>query len=319
MNLLIVHFRSMEKMIKKIISLIIALGYSHAATELPEGMHPFCIPKTVLARVTKELSSFSCNGEFKVQHEQYEQFKSKYTAIELFLRDHKTDHTDEKIIKELLGFIHEARLAISDRDGNSLEWECLRYACGGHTFSKMYPSHSEAQSSKPEWYRNYKNTEGINPCSVRLYDIKQHGRKTNVASGVTITTVYGGAGCIGLAALGTAATTIATGGVAPVVFLTVWNAGWWTGVVNMAVDTKREYDSIQYEMLLGYEHEENALNTCDNKKTKTYKKSTYGLIKAMNSLFSSVERFYMEQQLEQRQRQTNQLTERLTVVERRQE
>lgn len=268
-------------MIIKIISLITILGYSYATTDLPEGMHPFGIAKTVLACVDREMNLFENSPDA-------ERFKSKYGSIALFLRKNRDSQNLEKTA-ELLNLIHTARRSVSDNGGNSLEWECGKHICNGHTFSKMYASYDAAQNSKPKWYEEYKNKEGINPHSVTLYDIKEHGSKGKFARCVlTTATLLGGAAVVIRFGL----TDLCSSGIDSCISVALVVSAFYT-----ASGAKKEYGRIRYEVTLCYNHEETSLSNCYNNGYQPHTKSTSSLLDALNVLYSSVQHFQLEQKI----------------------
>lgn len=215
-----------------------------AAQEHTGGMLNFGVTRTALERINSEMNDFPGSTEA-------DQFKPKYDKIHQQLMNPVGDDEQDQI-QQLINLVALARKAASySATGKPSEWTYFIKKCDGHTYSKKYESHRKALDEGKKIERVFMDKEEVD--TVSLYEVKQHGSKTDVAGGVVMSSIGAGTGT-GVAVLMLGAT-----GVAAPVIGTVWLAGWFGATGKIAADTKKEYDSIKYEMSLKYKHKETHL------------------------------------------------------------
>lgn len=261
-------------MINKIISFyIVTVCFLFSAQECRQGFHPFGIPKTVLSGVKKELNSFKNSSEA-------ESLKPRLANISSFLKGHKESQTSEQK-KELLRLINKLRLGVSEHSGDAQSWQCSTEFCDGHTIHEKFSSYKKAEDGKSILDKHYKDMADIDSSSVKVSDIKTLGNQNKVTRNVlaTITVVIGA-----VAAIQHEMSIYVPGSLSLLAFYTAFYA-------------ITEYSKIKYEVSVCYNHNDQHLGFCENRLPKTENQSTAGLIQALDSLYSYVQRFETKQEL----------------------
>lgn len=263
--------------------IIVCVSYSgvFGAQELPQGMLPYGIPRTALERVNHDMNDFPGSGEANL-------IKQKYGEI----FNHIKNVPETTGVQALLDLIHDARRSASNVEGRAINWECTKQICLGHTLEENHDSDDKAKSEGQKHHKEYANKPDIDSSSLQLYEVRQHGSKTEVAA-------------VGSSVVGSAAL---TAGSVALFFVPPFGTGiaLANGVASSlglgatifgAYITKKVYDNIWYNMSLYYKHKESHLQSCDDKKTETFSKSTKELLRAINSLGILVRIFKIESEI----------------------
>jgi len=258
--------------------IIVCVSYSgvFGAQELPQGMLLYGIPRTALERVNHDMNDFPGSGEANL-------IKQKYGEI----FNHIKNVPETTGVQALLDLIHDARRSASNVEGRAINWECTKQICLGHTLEEKHDSDDKAKSEGQKRHKEYANKPDIDSSSLQLYEVRQHGSKamTAVLVGSTGFGVFWTVSAVG--------GTIATGGL-PLLAAVV------AGPLVTGAHAKGCYDSyndILYNMSLYYKHKESHLQSCDDKKTETFSKSTKELLRAINSLGILVRIFKIESEI----------------------
>jgi hypothetical protein len=263
--------------------IIVCVSYSgvFGAQELPQGMLPYGIPRTALERVNHDMNDFPGSGEANL-------IKQKYGEI----FNHIKNVPETTGVQALLDLIHDARRSASNVEGRAINWECTKQICLGHTLEEKHDSDDKAKSEGQKHHKEYANKPDIDSSSLQLYEVRQHGSKTDVAflSAMAGSSAAVTAGSVALFFMPPFGTGIALANVG------VSSFGLGTTIYG-AHKTKKVYDNIWYNMSLYYKHKESHLQSCDDKKTETFSKSTKELLRAINSLGILVRIFKIESEI----------------------
>lgn len=256
----------------------LCLSPLNAAQELPEGMLHYGMPRTALERVNREMNDFpgSCEAD---------QFKPKYDAIYRHIRS----VPETSGVQALLNLTQTARGAASEPSGEAKNWRCTKQVCAGHTLDEKYDSKDYAKDEGKRHHGEYANKVDIDSSSLQLYEVRQHGSKSEAAAFGVLT----GAGAVTTAAgiMVFAMPPVGCFGVAACI------AGSLANTIVSGNEAKKSYNDIWYNMSLYYKHKENHLQTCVNKKYETFPKSTAELLKAIDSLGILVRIFKIESEI----------------------
>lgn len=233
------------------------------------NLDSFGVDRSVLSAVEHEMNSFEGSGRA-------DQFKPHYDNIKRYIQVNSDNQTLEKT-EELLNIIHKARMSISDENGRSLMWGCVRTICNGHSiYSKKFRTHNESVRKKVKIYEELLEKKEIDQNSIKLFDAIAHGNRI-------LCCLYGSS------FIASASAPIYCQFSCPYSFISYLVGAY------CVYNTVKTYGSIAYSIPIFYKHEDDSVLThCDNQKYVECERSTRSLIDALTILHTNVLHFKLQ-------------------------